>query len=135
VKLIFRPVTKDDYSFLYYLLEGRPEEESISHKSMPSFIEHAKFLDSNPYKFHFVIYDNYNPIGVLYISHKNEVGIHFIKDIEGKEREESFEALVDFILRTKEKLFFNVSPKHKLLNKILKNKGLLTIQHTYENIH
>ena len=66
--------------FLYEFLSERQPIENISHKQMPTFREHVKFINSTPYsKWYIINYDD-QKIGTIYLSKQNEIGIHLKKD-------------------------------------------------------
>lgn len=85
----FRVATK----FLYRLLEERDPIANISHRAMPTFEEHTNFVDSHPYKAWYVLYtisdpdfvlDTSEPIGAVYLTHQNEIGIFILKSHQGQ---------------------------------------------------
>ena len=69
--------------FLYDLLRGRKPWENISHKKMPSYEEHIEFVRSKPYKNWYII-DFKGPVGSVYITHKNEIGIFIERPFQGR---------------------------------------------------
>jgi RimJ/RimL family protein N-acetyltransferase len=62
--------------FLFDLLKNRPPDVSISHRSMPTFIEHHAFLRSQPYDHHYLICLRHALVGSCYLTAQNEIGIH-----------------------------------------------------------
>src|SRR5580692_8542980 len=75
--------------FLYELLKEREPSQNISHREMPSYEEHIRFVDSYPYREWFVIFDEWGnvemgPIGAIYLSKQNEIGIFIAKEYQGK---------------------------------------------------
>ena len=50
------PVSKSDFRFLYDLLKERTSSTNISHKKMPTYKEHVKFVNSKPYAKWYVIH-------------------------------------------------------------------------------
>jgi RimJ/RimL family protein N-acetyltransferase len=82
--------------FLYELLKERDEKVNISHRKMPTFDEHASFVDSQPYREWFIIFNeatehkhpgyallNKKPIGAIYLSKQNEIGVSILKAHQG----------------------------------------------------
>ena len=68
------------YLFLYERLSN--PEFNISHKKLPTFDEHVKFINSKPYKGWWLVYANifYNTlVGSVYLTNENEIGIYLIK--------------------------------------------------------
>ena len=45
-EIILKPIKKGDYKFLFELLKERKKNENISHKIMPTFSQHKKFVSS-----------------------------------------------------------------------------------------
>jgi hypothetical protein len=126
MKLILWDVSRKDYRFLYKLLKRRKKEECISHKEMPSYAEHCKFIDSAPYKEHCIIALNGKIIGQLYITKIGEIGIHTLGDYYYEVRS----LLLDFF-KNKAR-FANISPHDKNGKKLMDDSGYKLIQHTYE---
>lgn len=63
--------------FLYDLLVQRDPIANISHnpKEMPTFDQHRRFVDSRPYRAWYVIYADDAPIGAVYLTQQNEIGV------------------------------------------------------------
>ena len=58
VDLKLKEIDNSDFSFLYKLLKDRDPKENISHKAMPSYKEHIKFVKSKPYQKWYIIEKN-----------------------------------------------------------------------------
>ena len=69
--------------FLFDLLKDRKPWESISHKKMPHYDEHVKFVRSKPYKKWYII-DYRGPVGSIYLTHENQVGIFIERHNQGR---------------------------------------------------
>ena len=54
-KITLKIISKSDHQFLYDLLLERDPKANISHKKMPTFTEHLKFVKSKPYSKWYVI--------------------------------------------------------------------------------
>jgi RimJ/RimL family protein N-acetyltransferase len=69
------------YRFLYDLLKQREPYQNISHKEMPTWENHVKFVDNKPYKDWFIIYETTSKqrVGSIYLSKENEIGIFLSK--------------------------------------------------------
>ena len=74
-----KKVKDEDIEFLYELLSERNKNENISHRKMPSFVEHKKFVMSKPYSIWYIILIKKNRVGAIYVSKQNEIGIHIKK--------------------------------------------------------
>jgi RimJ/RimL family protein N-acetyltransferase len=66
---------------LYELLQERKPWQNISHRIMPSFVDHVAFIRSRPYLAWYAIYDANVFVGSIYLTHMNEIGL-FVKDIK-----------------------------------------------------
>ena len=77
-------VTKIDCPFLYDLLKQRDPRVNISHKKMPTYNEHIKFVISKPYSKWYIIQSNNESIGSIYLSKQNEIGIFLLNNMQGK---------------------------------------------------
>ena len=58
-----RPVNKSDMKFLYNQLKERDPIVNISHKKMPTYTEHTRFVLSNPYSKWYIILQKNKKIG------------------------------------------------------------------------
>ena len=70
-----KSVSKDDFKFLFELLKERDPKANISHKKMPSYATHVKFIKSKPYTKWYVILNFKQKVGSIYLSKNNEIGI------------------------------------------------------------
>jgi hypothetical protein len=129
--LEFKIVTKADIRFLYNQLKERDSKINISHKKMPSYSEHTKFVLSKPYSKWYIIYYKNKKIGNVYLSKMNEIGIFILKTIKVK-------GLGSLVLKQvlkknpKTRYLANVNPKNIKSAKFFKKNGFKLIQHTYE---
>ena len=131
-KLCIKLVTKSDFRFLYDLLSYRKPTENISHKKMPTYRLHEKFIKSKPYSKWYVIVFNNQKIGSVYLSKMNEIGIH-LKD---KKYEGQFGEIISIIKKKNPRLRYlvNINPNNNALRKTIKKNNFKLIQHTYELI-
>ena len=126
-----KPVRKSDIDFLYELLTERSPDENISHKIMPTYKKHSKFVMSKPYKKWYIVYHKKQKLGSLYLTNLNEIGIHFKKTTIP---DFFITKSIELLIRTNpgKRFLINISPKNKKLLKIIKNKKYPLIQYTYE---
>jgi RimJ/RimL family protein N-acetyltransferase len=116
-------------SFLYELLAEREPEASISHRKMPSFEEHAKFVESKPYKAWYVVMVDGIPIGSVYLTHKNEIGIFIKKYYQGQHYGKA--AIRALILKHPEKEYLaNIAPGNARSISLFEKLGFDLIQLT-----
>lgn len=123
------PVSKRHYKFLYELLKEKEQYQNISHKEMPTWEEHVEFNDLRPYKLDMIILDG-EPIGRVYLTKANEIGIHIKKGHRGAGV--GGEVVDKFLKMCEGDVFANISPKNKGSQKFFKRKGFKLIQYTYK---
>ena len=70
---------KNDADFLFELLLQRSSKENISHKKMPAYEEHIKFIMSKPYYKWYIVKKDHDNIGAVYLTQLNEIGISLVK--------------------------------------------------------
>ena len=131
IPIKIRPVSNSDYRFLYNLLKDRDPKANISHRRMPSYNEHVKFVNSKPYsKWYIIEYDRIKA-GSIYLTHNNEIGIFIRKDLQGKNIGKS---ALSLLMREepKKKYLANVNPKNCKSVEFFKKNGFKLIQQTYE---
>jgi len=130
-KINLKLVNKTDYEFLYDLLKDRDSNVNISHKRMPSFKEHIKFIKSKPYSKWYIIKDNNEKVGSIYLSKQNEIGLFLKNNVQGKNI--GTEALKLLIMKNpKKRILANINPKNKKSIKFFKKNGFKLIQFTFE---
>ena len=130
-KLCIKIVTKSDFRFLYDLLSYRKPTENISHKKIPTYRMHEKFIKSKPYSKWYIIFKSKQKIGSIYLSKNDEIGIFVSKKFQGKNIGNY--TLSELIKKNPRKRFLaNVSPKNKKSISFFKNNGFKLIQYTFE---
>ena len=144
IEFWMRPVRpKEDAKFLFDLLKERDSRANISHKKMPTYGSHVKFIESKPYKKWYIVYfveflsrsklPKFNKIkaGSVYLSKNDEIGIFVLKKFQGKNIGKF--ALEELVNRNPRKQYLaNVNPENKKSSRFFKNNGFKLIQHTYE---
>lgn len=110
--IILKPITKSDYQFLYDLMMERTQNINIEHNTMPTYIEHVKFIKTKPYyRWLMIICDNYK-VGTIYLTKKNEIGVFIKKDCSGKGvGQKATKLLMDRY--PKSYYFTNINPKNR----------------------
>ena len=112
-QLKLNSVSIKDFRFLYNLLNERDSKANISHKKMPTYSEHIKFVNSKPYNKWYIIKFKNKKIGSIYLTNQNEIGIFIKKDIQGKDF--GRQALLLMIDKNPRKQYLaNVNPKNML---------------------
>ena len=126
-----KEVSKSDIKFLYQHLKERDPITRISHKKMPTFTQHEKFVLSNPYKKWYIIIQKNKKIGSVYLTEMNEIGLFLKKDAQGKGLgQKSLELLMK--LNPRNRYLANISPKNKNSIRFFKKNNFKLIQYTYE---
>ena len=129
--IILKEVRKSDCLFLYELLTARKPNVNISHKKLPTYVKHVKFVMSKPYSKWYIIYCATEKIGSVYITKQDEIGIHFKEqNITNKIRSKVLKMIIR--KNPRNRYLININPRNTSLRNFLKNEGLELIQHTYE---
>jgi RimJ/RimL family protein N-acetyltransferase len=124
-------VSKSDAKFLYDLLKGRESNVNISHKKMPTYAQHIKFIESKPYSKWYIIRLGNQKIGSAYLSKQDEIGIFITKNMHAKKI--GTIALNILIKKNRRKRYLaNINPKNKKSISFFKKNGFELIQHTFE---
>ena len=130
-KINLKKVNNSDIKFLYILLKDRDPKTNISHREMPNFNDHKKFVLSKPYSKWHIIYYKLTKIGSIYISKQNEIGINLKKqyDLESIKKRVLNEIIS---MNPNTNYFANVSSKNKKGIKFFEKNGWNLIQKTFE---
>jgi RimJ/RimL family protein N-acetyltransferase len=73
----------DRRAVLYELLRERDDTVNISHKEMPSFDEHCRFVESHPYMAWYFIVQADKVVGTCYLTKQGEIGAQVFKAYRG----------------------------------------------------
>ena len=120
-----------DVKFLFDLLKERDPRVNISHRKMPTYSQHTKFIKSKPYSKWYIILKSKQKIGSIYLSKNDEIGIFLSKKFQGK-NVGNF-ALNELMEKNPRKRFLaNVNPKNKKSISFFKNNNFKLIQYTFE---
>ena len=124
-------VTKNDTLFLYDLLKNKDPNANISHKKMPSYDEHVKFVMSKPYTNWYIIeYDKKN-VGAIYLSKQDEIGISISNDYEYDQIVKPALKLL-MKLNQRKRYLANTSPKDVRSQEFLLKNGFTSLEYVYE---
>ena len=131
IKLI--KISSKHYKFLYNLLAERKSYENISHKKLPSYTNHVKFIKSKPYSKWLLIEYGDKIIGSVYLSKNNEIAIWIKKSIKDYKMEIQRKVLEEVITKfTRKKYFVNLNPRNKKMINFYKKNGFKLIYFTFE---
>ena len=126
-----KSVTNSDVKFLFDLLKERDPRVNISHRKMPTYSQHTKFIKSKPYSKWYIILKSKQKIGSIYLSKNDEIGIFLSKKFQGKN-------VGNFVLNElmkknpRKRFLANVNPKNKKSIQFFKNNNFKLIQYTFE---
>lgn len=129
--ITLRIVNSTDIHFLFNLLKQRDSRANISHKKMPTYSEHVKFVKSKPYSKWYIIHNSRTKIGSIYLSKNNEIGIFLKKEYQG----EGFASkALDLLMKKnpRSRYLANVNPRNLQSAKFFKKNNFKLIQHTFE---
>ncbi len=119
----------DSTHILYELLTERTQDQSISHKEIPSMEDHRKFIQSRPYRYWYLIYDESGCVGAVYLSKLNEIGIGIFIDCRGNGYAK--EAVKKLMELHPGKFLANINPRNKASIKLFEKLGFKKLQVTY----
>ena len=120
---------------LYVLLSKR--KYNISHKKLPSFLEHKKFVINSPYRVWYLIKNVNSFIGSTYISKENIIAInafeidndHYVKIL--KTLLNNHEPLKPIKSVRNSNFIINVNPNNKVLLECMNRIGMEQIQTSF----
>jgi RimJ/RimL family protein N-acetyltransferase len=131
IKIKLRDVNQSDFRFLYNLLKERDPNVNISHKKMPTYSEHVKFVKSKPYTKWCIIESGKQKVGSIYLSKNDEIGIFLKKRFQGENIGQ--QSLWLFMkMNPRKRYLANVSPTNTVSQKFFKKNDFRLIQYTYE---
>lgn len=120
------------FSTIYQLLGEREENESISHNGMPTWQQHTEFVERRPYKGWYIILVEDKPVGSIYISFSNEIGISIFK----RDRRKGYgKAAIELLMLRHIESFYlaNINPMNtKSIDLFQGHLGFKHIQNTYK---
>ena len=137
--IVIEPVdkSKNHKKLLFELFKKRNKETRISSSSRLSFQVHEKFVETNPYRYWFLVKKDSNFIGSVYVTYENFIGIFLVdKHID------KLESVIRIIKNQCKPLqaipsvrnmgfSINVSIENKILADELQKMGANLIQKTY----
>ena len=129
--LRLKKVTKRECPFLYDLLLERNPIFNISHKKMPTYEEHVKFVSSRPYSKWYIIFYSGKECGSIYLSKNDEIGI-FLK--KGLTKKGIGNKALKILMKEnpRRRYLANINPKNKNSIRFFKKHHFKLLQYTYE---
>lgn len=134
---------------LYDLLKERKPYQNISHKKLPTFRNHVKFVRSRPYKGLYILQDleNRQFVGSIYLGMENNIGLFIFDKFNHKGYgTKALSVLYELYPHVKQ-MYANVAPNNCasmafFLNKrfnfhssLICSESLAVIQYTYATIN
>lgn len=114
---------------LYDLLKERKDWQNISHKAMPTWEDHVRFIESRPYAHWYLVEHEGEFVGAIYISKQRELGRFLFERFTGKGlMHEAFKILRN---RHPGKFIGNVSPLNRPAQKQVEKEGWKLVQYVY----
>ncbi|BDQ31804.1 hypothetical protein NZNM25_19450 [Nitrosopumilus zosterae] len=112
-------------------MKERDPKYNISHKKMPNYSQHEKFVLSKPYDKWYIILKSSKEIGSIYLTKENEIGIFIKKNMQKKGI--GFNVLKTLMEKNPRKRYLaNINPMNKKSIRFFKNNGFKLIQYTFE---
>jgi len=129
------PVSRERQAIniLYDLLAERTPEQSISHKSMPTMEEHAKFVRSLPYRAWYLIEVGNEYVGCVYLSKQREIGVSIFEKRRGNGY--ATEAVRELMRKWPGRFLANINPLNTASMAFFKKLGFSLLQVTMEYPH
>ena len=104
---------------------------NISHRAMPSWKEHRRFIAGRPYSFWYLIRSNGSYIGAIYLTAMNEIGVGILARWRGQGfGREAVRALMR--KHGPRRYLANINPQNENSIRMFQHMGFRLIQHTYE---
>jgi RimJ/RimL family protein N-acetyltransferase len=118
---------------LYDLLEERPAHANISHKKMPTWQNHCRFVANarvhGGYVDWCMVQNAAGIVGAVYLTARNEIGIAILREFQGHRY--GPDAVVLMMKKHgPRKYLANISPANEHSLSMFQSLGFETIQHT-----
>ena len=118
---------------LWQLLQERDDtiNINISHRKMPTFEDHCRFVDRRPYVAWYLIDINDRVVGSIYLSHHDEIAIFIFKEHQkcgyGKEA-------IALLMQQhpRPRYLANINPANARSIRFFQSLGFAPLQVTYE---
>ena len=130
VKLVDAYKAVDAAAYLYALLGARDPVVNISHKKLPTFAQHKRFMRQYPYRFWYLIQLEGKNVGTIYLTRHDEIGVHIAKELQGAGI--GTEAIRLLMWKHPRKRFYaNIAPSNWTSRFFFSNLGFKYRQATY----
>lgn len=118
-------------AILYELLEERDPHVNISHRGMPTWKQHIRFIARRPYDAWYVIKSGPDYVGAVYLTTMNEIGIGILARWYGRGYGP---AAIRALMRKhpRERFLANINPRNAKSIGMFGDMGFRIIQQTFE---
>jgi RimJ/RimL family protein N-acetyltransferase len=116
---------------LYTLLQEREPHANISHRTMPSWTQHRKFIARRPYTAWYLIKSRGDYVGAIYLTAINEIGISILSPWRGF----GYGPCAIRLLMSKHgrrRYLANINPRNEEWIRMFRRLGFRIVQETYE---
>lgn len=116
---------------LYRLLAEREPHMNISHRGMPTWKEHVRFIAKRPYSAWYLIKHEQDYVGAIYLTALGEIGIGVLTAWRGR----GFgPAAIGELMRKhpRQRFLANINPDNAKSIRMFGEMDFHLIQHTYE---
>lgn len=120
-----------DARYLYEALARRPAHIGISHRQMPPYWCHLRFMLSRPYAAWDIIEVEGRPGGNIYLTRQNEIGIFLDPDFQGRGIGKVAIQLLR-IQHGQRRYLANIAPGNEVSIGFFRSLGFKHIQNTYQ---
>jgi RimJ/RimL family protein N-acetyltransferase len=116
---------------LYQLLQERDARVNISHRTMPTWKEHLRFIARHPYDVWYMIRSEQEYVGAIYLTAMNEIGIGILARWRGRGYGP---AAIKVLMRKhpRERFLANINPNNVKSIGMFTDMGFHIIQKTFE---
>jgi RimJ/RimL family protein N-acetyltransferase len=120
----------DRHQLLYDLLKERDETVNVSHRELPAWCDHVRFVESHPYQEWYFI-EAGDVVGACYLTIDDEIGVFVFKEYQGHGYGPmAVRRLMD--IHGQRRYLANINPRNERSAGIFAKLGFRCVQHTYE---
>lgn len=105
----------------YRLMKERLPHQNISHKEMPTWVQHLCFIASKPYLAWYIIKVDNIPVGAIYLTRVREIGIGILSEWQG--RGYATQAIDELMKLHPGKFIANINPANEASIALFKKLG------------
>lgn len=116
---------------LYQLLQEREPHVNISHRVMPTWQQHCKFIARRPYAAWYLIKVGGEYVGAIYLTAAGEIGVSVLARRRGLGLGPRAIGLL-MHKHTRRRYLANINPRNKRSIRMFQRMGFKMIQQTYE---